>query len=206
MQIGRFAAPALIVMLLFAGYSIYELTQYNALDGDYNSLNAKYNQATSTIANQSATIGYLRGELNVSSTVYNDLLRNYTRTNIVYRPPGSNASIAVWGVQVEIHPGRWEQWELLDTFVNHLQFSANQSVRLMVMDLNNYANFANKKAYVAVVNMTGTSFSFNAYFTEGCGVYVLILQNMANTTVSVQPNVTATYSWTPFATGSCSFT
>jgi hypothetical protein len=212
MQLARLAVPALIGMFLFGGFALYTngqntslANQYNGLVGKYNDLLPKYNQAESTIGGQSATIAQLRLDLNASSIVYNDLLRNYTRTNIIYRSPGSNNSIAIWGKPFILHPGRWEQWELLDTFVNHLQFSANQTVRLMVMNLNEYANFVEGKPFSPNVNMTGTDFSFNAYFTEGCGVYVLILQNTANSTAFVQPNVTATYAWTPFATGSCSF-
>jgi hypothetical protein len=202
----KIVVPALITIILLGGYSYYVIWQYNSLVDQYDSLVQRYNQAGTTAQNLHNTITFLRGELNRSSIVYNYLLRNYTRTNIVYPSPGSNVSIPIWGLPFDLRPGGWEQWELLDTFVNHLRFTANNSVRIMVMDLNNYVNFRMGSTYAPVVNMTGTNFSFNAYFTEGCGVYVLIVQNISNSTVLVQPNVSAIYSWTPFATGSCSFT
>jgi len=225
MQLARFAVPALIGMLLFAGYSVYEQQQYNSLVGNYDALVVKhssllanystlatnysalainYSRELVVVRNQTGTISYLRQELNASSEAYHDLLLNYTRTNIMFRSPLFNKSIDIWGGSQNLAPDSYVVWELLDTFDNHISFHTSGTANMMILGIFQFVRLVNKQPYTVIFNSTGTQFQYDEPISEGCGGYVLVLRNLTNTTLNIMPDVTATYEYTPFFTGDCS--
>jgi hypothetical protein len=204
MRLGWLAAPALIGMLLFAGYSVYEKGQYDNLVGQYYSLSTEYTKATSTIHNQSATIGFLRAQLNSSAEMYHNLLENYTKTNIMFQSPLSNQSIGIWGLSQDAAPHGYIVWELLDTFDNHISLSTNTTANVMILGIFQFVKFVNDEPYTVVFNSTGTQFHYDEPVSEGCAGYVLVVRNLTNQTMEITPDVTATYEYTPFLTGYCS--
>lgn len=205
---------ALLIITLLA-YSIYisttsyqQLEQANSFTDDivikYNDLVDNYNTLRQEQRSLQANYSYVKSELNQSYYSYNMLLNNYSKTQIIYRPPTANQSIQIWTMQQTVLPNRFIQWNPLDTFINHIEIRTNQTAQFLIMDLNNYANYRANESYIPVYNTTGTYFKTEFHLSQGCAVYVLIIVNNMNSTMAIHPNVTATYAPTPFLTGQCS--
>lgn len=201
-----------IVLIGYLAYQNYTLSTQNNNDVlKYNSLVTSYNKQISKYNSLYENYSYTLDQLNQSMVEYNSLLGNYTRTQIVYQYPSSNSSIAIWTqpfvvtipARIANHSASWEQWELLDTFDNHIQLTTNQTVQVVLFSLNDFLNFYTSKPYVTVLNETGNQFSFDEHISQGCGVYVLVIFNNLSTAALLTPNITATYAPTPFSTGAC---
>jgi hypothetical protein len=191
------------VIIILGLYSVYasvviaqQAEQINFLNSELSALTSRY---SSLLSNYLST----QVALNQSYYAYNQLLKNYDTTRIVYVSPATNRSIPIWTIQQQVKPRGLIYWALLDTFINHIEIRANQTVQLVIVDLSNYANLVTGKAYVAVYNSTGTHFAFDQHFSQGCAVYVLVILNHSDSMVAIQPNVSATYAPTPFLTGQC---
>ena len=184
----------LIMLLIIVSY------QYVTLNSQYRELNSLYvqNQNNYNRYNQ------LQHAYNQSQYMYNQLLGDYSRTQIIYHSPATNNSIIIWTIPQTISPTpHYIVWELLDSFDNHIRINTTQTVQFMVLSLGDYVNFTSGKLYVAAYNSTGTSFSRDIRFTQGCAGYVLVIVNLQTSTTVVYPNVTATYAPTRFLTGVC---
>ena len=191
----------LILLLLFEGYQWY---QYQGLVVRYDALDNRYNSLVSDLAALQSQFTYVNSSLNRSQYMYNQLLAEYSRTQIIYRTPATNESVIIWIMPQNIRAKGTARLELLDTFVNHIRIHTNQTAQFLVMSIDDYVNFANGKLYVAAFNSTGTDFSADVHLTQGCAGYVLVIVNLQSSTTAVYPNVTATYAPTPFLTGVCS--
>jgi hypothetical protein len=197
-----YAAFLLLVLLLFfEGYQFY---QYQGLVVRYDELDNRYNSLVSDLAALQSQFRYVNSSLNRSQYMYNQLLAEYSRTQIIYRAPATNESIVIWVLPQNIRPRGAARLELLDTFVNHIRIHTNQTAQFLVMSIDDYVNFVNGKLYVPAFDSTGTNFSADVHLTQGCAGYVLVIVNLQNSTTVVYPNVTATYAPTPFLTGVCS--
>ena len=184
-------------MILFGGYSFYITNQYDDLQ-------TKYNQAISTMNSQSNTISFLRSDLNNSAEIYHNLLGNYTKTNVMFASPLYNHSIGIWGLTQSVGPHGYIIWELLDTFDNHISISTNTTSNMMILGIFQFTSFVEGHPYSTIYNSTSTHYEYDVPVSEGCAGYVLVIRNLANHTMSVIPDVTATYEYTPFLTGYCS--
>jgi len=192
--------PSLILLLILILVS-YE---YSSLNSRYGDLAARYNSLASDYNMLGNRFLYVNSSLSNSQHMYDQLLRDYSRTQIIYQPPSANQSISIWTMQQNIKPNGFIVWGLLDTFVNHIHLRTNQTVQFLVMSIGDYVNFVNGSPYVAVYNSTGTEFSAEVRLTQGCACYVLVIVNDLSSGAAVFPTVTATYAPTPFLTGVCS--
>ncbi len=199
-RISVLTALIVLFVVLLASYLAYQ----NYL------LSSEDDNLRTTITSLQDSLSYVRSQLNQSNHEYNELLGNYTRTRIVYQNPSSNTSIVIWqGFNAilppsNIHNRRWIEWELLDTFVNHIHVSSNQTVEFVLFSLNNFLNFFANKSYVTFYDSNETTMSYDFHATQGCANYVLVIINNLNTTANLVPDITATYAPTPFLTGDCS--
>ena len=191
----------LMLLLLFEGYQFY---QYQSLTAKYGALENRYNSLASDLAALQSQFTYVDSSLNRSQYMYNQLLAEYSRTQIIYRTPATNESIIIWIIPQDIPPKAAARLELLDTFVNHIRIRTNQTAQFLVMSIDDYVNFVNRKPYVAAFDSTGTYFSADVHLTQGCAGYILVIVNQQSSTTATYPNVTATYAPTPFLTGVCS--
>lgn len=186
----------IVVILLIASVASLGIRNESLRSTDQNLL-ARYNSLNNNYS-------YASNQLNQSNHEYNELLSNYTQTRIIYQNPSSNKSIGIWyGYNVTVPAGAGEEWQLLDTFVNHVDITSNQSVNFVIFSLNNFFYFFAGKPYVTFYNATGLKISYDVHITQGCANYVLVVFNHLNTTARLTPDVTATYAPTPFLTGDC---
>lgn len=147
---------------------------------------------------------YLSNQLNLSNREYNELLGNYTQSRSGFQYRYSNTSVGIWyDMNATILPSKWIEWELLDTFVNHIQVSSNQSIDFVIFSIDNFLNYSAHFPYVTFYNQTGQSMNYSVNITQGCAGYVLVMFNKLNTTAKIVPDITATYAPTPFLTGYC---
>ena len=206
------AAVAIILLLILFSVALYEGYRYNQAVSQYNQLlsqdtqsglqyNALYDKYTSLLARFSI----VNSSLNDYHWMYDKLLHDYDRTQIIWASPSANKSIDIWTLHSTIPagPNRWETWELLDTFDNHVHVQTNATAQFMVMSIDDYVNFATGKPYTAIYNSTGTDFNEDVTISQGCGGYVFVILNLNPSPVTVIPDVTATYAPTPFVTGVC---
>ena len=190
----------LVLLLLSEGYQYY---QYQALVTRYSELDNRYDSLVSDFATLQNQFMYVNSALNRSQYMYNQLLAEYSRTQIIYRTPATNESIIIWILPQNIRPKGAARLGLLDTFVNHIRIHTNQTAQFLVMSIDDYVNFVNGKPYVAAFDSTSTYFSADVHLAQGCAGYVLVIVNLQSSTTAVYPNVTATYAPTPFLTGVC---
>ena len=180
-----------ILALALASWSYYNST------ANYNDLNSKYSALNSSLTQANYANNYLRYELNQSYAMYNHLLSNYSKTQLIYRGAASNQSVVIWTIPQKVAPHLKIEWELLDTFYNHISINTNVTATVVIVDIDNYVNLVHNSHYVAVYNSTGTSFQYDKHLTQGCAAYVLVIFNNTNGTMLVNPDVTATYAPTP---------
>jgi hypothetical protein len=157
--------------------------------------------AESTINNltqQASELAYL---LNSSQTSYQALLGNYTR--YIDLPEQANDTFQIWGAYQTMAPNGGMEWDLLDTFINHIDINTTLPSRFYIFDLNSFVRSEDNAFSVPLVNETGTGFSYNFEPSIGCAVYVLYIQNLENSSNTVMPHVTATYAPGAFLTGVC---
>jgi len=148
---------------------------------------------------------YLQEQISLVDRAQNRLLQNYSDSQILSGTPVANRTIAVWTILQTIPPKQHLAWEMLDTFVNHIRIESNISLDYYVFDIENFLRFMNGSSYVSSVHSNGTSFVLDEYLTEGCGIYLLYIQNPTNRPALIAPTVTATFAPTPFLTGACNF-
>ena len=148
---------------------------------------------------------YLQAQVTMVDRAQNRLLHNYSEGEILSGTPPANRTIAVWTILQTIPPKKHLAWEMLDTFVNHIRIESNISLDYYVFDLENFLRFMNGSSYVSSVHSNGTTFTLDEYLTEGCGIYLLYIQNPADRPALIAPTVTATFAPTPFLTGACNY-
>lgn len=207
MKSSSIAALAVLGIVIVAAVGQYEINglsnRYNSLNSSYATLNANNKSLQNKLQNATATVQYLRQQLNLSSVMYRDLLGNYSSKNIIYQYPASNKSISIWGRQKSINPGSSIEWELLDTFDNHISILTNATANVMIMSIGDYSRWTFGLPYTVIYNSTGNQFHYDEPISEGCAGYVLVVRDVSNTSLLITPDVTATYEWTPFLTGLC---
>ncbi len=159
--------------------------------------------ASSEIGNLTQEKTLLMYELNETQTSYNALLGNYTIKSYVYIPQGVNATFQIWGIPQTMGPKSSEAWDLLDTFINHININTTSPSRFYIFDLDDFALWYTHKFSIPLVNQTGTNFSYEFEPSVGCAVYVLVIQNLENSSNTIIPHVTATYAPSLFLTGVC---
>jgi hypothetical protein len=194
----------LLVLASYWATSYYDGGQYNDLVAKYNTLATSFNSLSSNNTKSEAQVQYVNQQLDYSNKEYQFLLSNYTKTSIIYRAPGANQSIPVWGIKQTVGPNSSISWNLLDTFDNHILVDANANVTFMLIDDGNYARWYNHLPYSPVKTYTGNHFAYDAQISEGCAIYVLLIWNRSEAPVLITPNVTATFAPTVFLTGICS--
>lgn len=197
----------LLAMLVIGAVAIAsiasEQAQYNSLTTKYNDLSSQYRDLSAKYNNATAMTSHLRSQLNQNVVMYHDLLENYTKTRIVFQRPATNESIDIWTLSQKVSPHSWVFWESLDTFDNHVRLTTNATATVFILDLDNYVNFTQGRPYSPIYNSTGTSFSYDLVETEGCGGYVLVIQNNSSNAILITPDISATFAPTPFLTGIC---
>ncbi len=184
--------------------SIYLYIEYSRVTNGANELVASYNSLDHEHDSLLVEYSYVKSQLNKSYYAYNMLLKNYSRTRIIYTSPATNHSIDIWTIPQVIQANNSIQWALLDTFINHIEIRSNQSVQLIILDLNSFVRFRIGRTYTTIYDSTGTYFSTEQHFSQGCGTYVLVILNKSSSPAQIRPNVRATYAPTPFLTGQCS--
>lgn len=170
----------------------------------YNSLMGKYDVQSTAIAKLNGEVAAVNSALNASLSEQQSLIADYTRTQGTLNAPGMNQTIVVWTIPRTLTADNWTAWALLDTFVNNVDVAASGSVNFQIVTLGSFADFYYHHPYAPLWNYTGTHFAVTVRLTQGCGYYVLIVRNLANSSVVLTPNVTARYAPTPFVTGACS--
>ncbi len=193
-----------ILLILALSLASYEWYQSQFLESENTQLLSKNTQLLSAYNDLNQRYTSVNSSLAQSQEMYNELLSNYSRKNIIHQNPSTNESINIWGMQQTVPPNGSIYWELLDTFDNHIQMSTNATARFFIMSLDNFVNFATAKPFTAIYNSTGTHFDEDVPISEGCGAYVLVILNLGSSPILLYPDVTATYAWTPFLTGVCS--
>ena len=194
-----FFGLAICFLVVFGGLSIYYSGMLDNKSSAYRSLQGQYNFLSSNFA-------YQRGQLNELQQEMSNVLNYYDQQRVIYQSPGANVSLSIWSRDQIIPPGQWVSWDLLDTFVNHIQVSSNATAEYIIVDQGNFVGLVQNEAYVPVVDNTTTAFSYTAYVSQGCSGYVLVIYNHSSHPILLEPNVTATYAPTPFLTGECSLT
>ena len=203
---------ALVVLLILsASMSLYEAYQNQLLTSNYSQLSSSNSQLVSTYnslfeqyVNISSSFNPVNKSLQQYQYMYNELLGNYSRTEIIYRSPATNQSVTIWTVHQTIAARGYIAWDVLDTFDNHIQVHTSAPTRFLLMTIFEFASFFYGKPYKAVLNSTGTEFSTDVHISQGCGVYVFVIINLESSPTIIYPNITATYAPTPFLTGVCS--
>jgi hypothetical protein len=192
---------SVILVVVALGLATWVTYAYNT---DFSALNSSYSSLQSSLAEINSDNQHLRFELNQSYAMQSRLLSNYSRTQIIYRGPASNLSVAIWTIPQPVKANGLIAWELLDTFDNHITLTTNVTARVVIVDLADYVNLAKNLSYAAIYNSTGTTFQYDMRLTQGCAAYVLVVTNVSGGPMLINPNVTATYAPTPFLTGACS--
>ncbi len=195
-------------MLLAASVAAYssESAMNESANSSISSLASSNSADNGKISNLIAENNYLLSELNASHTAYSDLLSNYSRKSYVFVPSGANQTFQIWGERQTLSAGGSIQWDLLDTFQNHINISTSQPARFYIFSLYGFITYTNGygKNSDPLVNITGSSFVYNFEPSVGCAVYVLDIENLGTTPATITPHVTATYAPTGFPTGICS--
>ncbi len=192
-----------IFFVAVVGLALYQNMEYGALYSDYNNLAKTYNSLSANQTRDLNQIAYLNGSLGTINQAYQALLGNYSRTRIIFQPPSANQSVPIWTRNQTVPPRGLFDWNLLDTFDNHISISTNMTVTFLVMTDYDFAYWQASRPYTTLVNQTSTQFHIDEQIAQGCGLYVLVIWNHSNSTVLIHPNVTATYAATPFLTGIC---
>lgn len=187
---------AIVALLTLLGVNYFYSNQVDSQNSAYTSLQNQYNFLSSSYQ-------YQRGQVNDLNQEMNNVLKYYDQNRVVYQTPGVNTSIPIWTRTAVVQPGRWTTWALLDTFVNHIQITSNATAEYIIVDLPNYVNLAQNRAYVSVADDSSTSFSYTARISQGCSGYILVIYDHSSNPILLTPNVTATYAPTPFLTGQC---
>jgi hypothetical protein len=203
-RLPRMSKRIYALVLLLISLSLFETYQYQDLVVKYSELGNRYKSLVSDLATLQSQLMFVNVSLNRSQYMYNRLLADYSRTQIIYRTPATNESITIWILPQNLHPKGSARLGLLDTFVNHVRIHTNQTVRFLVLSIDDYVNFVNGNRYVAAFDSTSTYFSADIHLTQGCAAYILVIVNLQSSATAVYPNVTATYAPTPFLTGVCS--
>ena len=195
--------PKVYVVLTVLALALASWSYYNST-ANYNDLNSRYSALSSSLTQANYANTYLRYDLNQSYAMYNHLLSNYSKTQLIHQGAASNQSVVIWTIPQKVVPHWRIEWELLDTFDNHISINTNVTASAVIVELDNYVNLVQNSHYVAVYNSTGTSFQYDMHLTQGCAAYALVIFNNTNGTMLITPDVTATYAPTPFLTGTCS--
>ena len=200
MRVSTVFAVGFVAMTFVAAYSAI---QTDSLSGMNQALSSSYSLLHSQYDSLGANYTYVSSSLNQSYYIYNQLLGNYSRSRIIFNPPSANASVAIWTLPQTVPPGGLKEWNLHDTFINHINIRTNSSSTFIVLDLNNFARYSVGRNYTAVITGTGTQFSYEAHLSQGCATYVLLIVNHSSSTMQITPYVTATYAPMPFLSGQC---
>jgi Tfp pilus assembly protein PilV len=194
---------AILALLALLGVNYFYSDQVDSQNSAYTSLQNQFNSLQGHYNFLSSSYQYQRGQINVLNQEMNNVLRYYDQNRVVYQTPGANTSIQIWTRTAIVEPGSWTSWALLDTFVNHIQITSNATAEFIIVDLPNYVNLAQNRAYVPIAENSSTSFSYTARISQGCSGYILVIYDHSSHPILVTPNVTATYAPTPFLTGQC---
>jgi len=192
------------IIFLLGYYSVSSTVLNLQLQDTVMSMSANHESLLADHRKLTVDFESIRVDLEKSHSMYEILLENYSKTRIIYRSPASEEPIPIWGIEQPIDPNSQLSWNLLDAFINHIEIQASDTVQLVIVDLNNYVKLRLGQPYDAFYNRNGTQFERNEHVSQGCGIYVLVLLNHSDSIIRITPNVTATYSPTPFLTGSCS--
>jgi len=178
-------------------------TNNTALSNGYSLTASALKIAEAKLANVTQQNYYLAYQLNNSQVAYDKLLANYSEKSYVYVYPSKNFPIPIWGINQTMSPNSYEEWDLLDTFDNHIMINTTEPARFLVFDLNSFVAYFSGDYSVPRVNITGTRFTYDVQLSEGCGVYVLFIRNLENSSNVIMPRITATYAPSTFLTATC---
>ena len=185
-------AVAVVAVLVLLGVNYYYSGELGSQQASYNALNSKYTYQTTQVSQ-------LQQQME-------NMMQSYDQKSFVYSPPTANTSVVIWTKQQTVSAGGSIEWDLLDTFVNHISIASNASAEYMIMDLPNYARFYHNAPYVPLVDNTTSHFQATERLSQGCAVYVLVIVNHTSHPILLSPDVTATYAPSAFLTGECSLT
>jgi hypothetical protein len=210
-------AILLITVILALGAYFQEVQSFNSLKTESDSLQTEnislrsdlnhtasnLNSEENILANISKANNYLLSQVNRAQFAYDKLLANYSEKSYVFEFPSSNHSIPIWTFHQTMIPNSWEEWDLLDTFDNHILINTGAPAQFLIFDLESFVAYRSGGYSVPIANVTGTHFAYDVQLSEGCGVYVLFIKNLGNVFNVISPNVTATYAPSEMLTGYC---
>jgi hypothetical protein len=108
----------------------------------------------------------------------------------------ANNTLYIWTTPQTFDAGK-ASLQLLDTFSNHVEFTANTTVSVTIQTLWSGAVLA---------NYTGTHINFWWNLSQGCNDYFGIIATPNDTPFTIHPNITAVYNPSPYPLGSCNTT
>lgn len=156
------------------------------------------------VAKESWIAGYFNGSATQALHEMEALMQNYDRLSYRFVNPGENTSISIWTRNQTIPPRGSISWNLLDTFINHIDISTNSSVRFLIVDAPNFVRFSINSTFLPLDDYTGMHYVRTERLSQGCALYTIVIVNRSTHPVLIMPNVTATYAPTQFLTGWCS--
>lgn len=193
----------LLIIGVLLTYSAYATVDNFQLRESFDNLSGKHESLFVEHTDLVREFESIRDDLERSHLQYDILLQNYSETQIIYASPEAGQSIVIWTIEVMIDPNRFVSWNLLDTFINQIEIQTTGTVKVVIVDLDNYVKLRSGLRYDPIYNQTGTQFSTTQRISQGCATYVLVIFNQSDSPVRIVPNVTATYAPTPFLTGVC---
>ena len=97
-----------------------EAQSYSSISSSSLALSSSLSVTRSELGNRTQANAYLLSQLNRTQPAYNLVLGNYI---LSYNPGKYNQTFPIWRVHQTMSPNGYEEWDLLDTFINHINIT-----------------------------------------------------------------------------------